>query len=149
MNAIQVDFEARLVNDPELRFTPNGTAVANIRVAASERTKDSTTGEWKDDNTVFLNCSIWREMGENTCEHLKQGDLVLISGKLRQRTYETKEGEKRTVTEVDVANIGKSLKWKEKKTGGTVKAASAYDDDSVPFLWISPPSHASWTPTLP
>jgi single-strand DNA-binding protein len=132
VSAIPLHFEARLVDDAELRFTPSGTAVANFRIAASERVKDESTGEWKDSDPVFLGCTAWRDMGENVCEHLRKGDLVLITGKLKQRTYETKEGEKRTVTEVDVSNIGKSLKWKDKGNGSR-KPARDYDDSQVPF----------------
>jgi single-strand DNA-binding protein len=100
-----------LTDDPELRFTPSGAAVANFTVASTPRTLDRQTNEWKDGDALFLRCSIWRQAAENVAESLTRGMRVIVSGRLRQRSYETKEGEKRTVVELDVEEIGPSLKY--------------------------------------
>ncbi|MFL6116844.1 MAG: single-stranded DNA-binding protein [Catenulispora sp.] len=100
-----------LTDDPELRFTPSGAAVANFTVASTPRTFDKQTNEWKDGDALFLRCSIWRQAAENVAESLTRGMRVVVSGRLRQRSYETKEGEKRTVVELDVEEIGPSLKY--------------------------------------
>ena len=99
-----------LTSDPELRFTPSGAAVANFTVASTPRTFDRQSNEWKDGDTLFLRCSIWREAAENVAESLQKGTRVLIQGNLRQRSYDTKEGEKRTVFELDVLEVGPSLR---------------------------------------
>jgi single-strand DNA-binding protein len=98
-----------LVNDPELRFTNSGQPVAQFRVASTPRIRDNQTGEWKDGDSLFLTCNVWRQMAENVAESLQRGMRVIVSGRLRQRSYETKEGEKRTVYEVEVDDIGPSL----------------------------------------
>jgi single-strand DNA-binding protein len=108
-----------LTDDPELRFTPSGAAVANFTIASTPRTMDSQTNEWKDGDALFLRCSIWRQAAENVAESLTRGMRVIASGRLRQRSYETKEGEKRTVVELDVEEIGPSLKY---ATAKVVKA---------------------------
>ena len=100
-----------LTDDPELRFTPSGAAVAKFRVASTPRTLDKATGEWKDGEALFLACSVWRQAAENVAESLQRGARVNVSGRLRQRSYETKEGEKRTVYEVEVDEIGPSLRY--------------------------------------
>jgi single-strand DNA-binding protein len=100
-----------LTDDPELRFTPSGAAVANFTVASTPRTLDRQTNEWKDGDALFLRCSIWRQAAENVAESLTRGMRVVVSGRLRQRSYETKEGEKRTVVELEVEEIGPSLKY--------------------------------------
>ncbi|OLE22541.1 MAG: single-stranded DNA-binding protein [Catenulispora sp. 13_1_20CM_3_70_7] len=100
-----------LTDDPELRFTPSGAAVANFTVASTPRTFDRQTNEWKDGDALFMRCSIWRQSAENVAESLTRGMRVIVSGRLRQRSYETKEGEKRTVVELDVEEIGPSLKY--------------------------------------
>ena len=97
--------------DPELRFTPSGAAVANFTVASTPRTLDKQTNEWKDGEALFLRCSIWRQAAENVAESLTRGTRVVVTGRLKQRSYETKEGEKRTVVELDVEEIGPSLKY--------------------------------------
>src|SRR5882762_4070421 len=99
-----------LTDDPELRFTPSGAAVANFTVASTPRTLDRQTNEWKDGDALFLRCSIWRQAAENVAESLTRGMRVIVSGRLRQRSYETKEGEKRTVYEVEVDDVGPSLR---------------------------------------
>jgi single-strand DNA-binding protein len=100
-----------LTADPELRFTPSGAAVANFRVASTPRTFDRQAGEWKDGEPLFLNCSIWRQAAENVAESLTRGMRVVVQGRLRQRSYETKEGEKRSVVEMEVDEIGPSLRY--------------------------------------
>jgi single-strand DNA-binding protein len=100
-----------LTADPELRFTPSGAAVANFTVASTPRTFDKNTNEWKDGEALFLRCSVWRQAAENVAESLTRGTAVIVQGRLKQRSYETKEGEKRTVYELDVDEIGPSLKW--------------------------------------
>src|SRR5579884_1131477 len=95
-----------LTDDPELRFTPSGAAVASFTVASTPRTFDRATNEWKDGDALFLRCSIWRQAAENVAESLQRGSRVIVTGRLRQRSFETKEGEKRTVVEVEVDEVG-------------------------------------------
>jgi single-strand DNA-binding protein len=100
-----------LTDDPELRFTPSGAAVAKFRIASTPRFLDKASGEWKDGEPLFLACNIWRQAAEHVAESLQRGARVIVSGRLRQRTYDTKEGEKRTVMELEVDEIGPSLKY--------------------------------------
>jgi len=100
-----------LTADPELRFTPSGAAVANFTVASTPRMFDRQTNEWKDGEALFLRCNIWREAAENVAESLTRGSRVIASGRLKQRSFETREGEKRTVVELEVDEIGPSLKY--------------------------------------
>ncbi|WP_428339838.1 single-stranded DNA-binding protein [Mycobacterium sp.] len=100
-----------LTADPELRFTPSGAAVANFTVASTPRTFDRQTNEWKDGEALFLRCNIWREAAENVAESLTRGARVIVSGRLKQRSFETREGEKRTVVELEVDEIGPSLRY--------------------------------------
>ncbi len=99
-----------LVDDPELRFTPSGQAVAKFRVASTPRFLDKQTNEWKDGESLFLTCNVWRQAAENVAESLQRGMRVIVQGRLKQRSYETKEGEKRTVFEVEVDEVGPSLR---------------------------------------
>jgi single-strand DNA-binding protein len=99
-----------LVDDPDLRFTPSGAAVANFRIASTPRTFDRQTNEWKDGDTLFMTCAVWRQAAENVAESLQRGMRVIVSGRLKARSYETREGEKRTVFEVDVDEVGPSLR---------------------------------------
>ncbi|MCX4639431.1 single-stranded DNA-binding protein [Streptomyces sp. RPA4-5] len=99
-----------LVDDPELRFTPSGAAVAKFRVASTPRTFDRQTNEWKDGESLFLTCSVWRQAAENVAESLTRGTRVVVQGRLKQRSYEDREGVKRTVYELDVEEVGASLK---------------------------------------
>ncbi|MET9348645.1 single-stranded DNA-binding protein [Streptomyces termitum] len=99
-----------LVDDPELRFTPSGAAVAKFRVASTPRTFDRQTNEWKDGESLFLTCSVWRQAAENVAESLQRGMRVVVQGRLKQRSYEDREGVKRTVFELDVEEVGPSLK---------------------------------------
>jgi single-strand DNA-binding protein len=99
-----------LTGDPELRFTPNGLAVAAFTVASSTRVLDRATNEWKDGDTLYMRCNVWRQYAENVAESLTKGTRVIVSGRLKQRSYETKEGEKRTVVELEVDDIGPALR---------------------------------------
>ncbi|MBM4489388.1 single-stranded DNA-binding protein [Rhodococcus hoagii] len=100
-----------LVADPELRFTPAGAAVANFTVASTPRTFDKQANEWKDGEALFMRCQVWREAAENVAESLSRGSRVIVTGKLKSRTFETREGEKRTVIELEVDEIGPSLRY--------------------------------------
>ncbi|MEO3776850.1 single-stranded DNA-binding protein [Micromonospora olivasterospora] len=100
-----------LTDDPELRFTPSGAAVAKFRVASTPRFMDKASGEWKDGEPLFLSCTVWRQAAEHVAESLQRGARVIVSGRLRQRSYETREGEKRTVIELEVDEIGPSLRY--------------------------------------
>ena len=100
-----------LTADPELRFTPSGAAVANFTVASTPRTFDRQSGEWKDGEALFLRCNIWRQAAENVAETLTRGARVIVQGRLKQRSFETREGEKRTVVELEVDEIGPSLRY--------------------------------------
>lgn len=104
-----------LTADPELRFTPSGAAVANFTVASTPRTFDRQSNEWKDGETLFMRCSIWRDAAENIAESLHRGTRVIVTGRLKSRSYETKEGEKRTVVELDVDEVGPSLRYASAK----------------------------------
>ena len=108
-----------LTADPELRFTPNGAAVANFTVASTPRTFDRQTNEWKDGDAMFLNCSVWRQYAENVAESLSKGTRVIVSGRLKSRSYETREGEKRTVFEIDVDEVGPALRYATAKVTRT------------------------------
>ena len=106
----QITIVGNLVGDPELRYTQTGQAVATFRVASTPRFRDNATGEWKDGDSLFLSCNVWRQAAENVAESLQRGSRVIVSGRLRQRSYETREGEKRTVYEVEVDDVGPSLR---------------------------------------
>jgi single-strand DNA-binding protein len=140
-----------LTDDPELRFTSSGAAVANFTVASTPRFFDKNTNDWKDGDALFLRCSIWRQAAENVAETLTKGARVIVQGRLKQRSYETREGEKRTVYELDVDEVGPSLKYATAKVakvtrggggggfgggGGAPAPASAPADDP----WASAPA---------
>jgi single-strand DNA-binding protein len=140
-----------LVDDPELRFTPSGAAVAKFRVASTPRFLDRQTNEWKDGESLFLTCNVWRQAAENTAETLQRGMRVIVQGRLKQRSYETKEGEKRTVFEVEVDEVGPSLRnatAKVSKTtrsggssGGSFGGSTGGDD---PWASAAPSGGDSW-----
>jgi single-strand DNA-binding protein len=108
---VTITVVGNLTEDPELRFTPSGAAVAKFRVASTPRFLDRQTNEWKDGEPLFLQCNAWRQMAENVAESLQRGARVVVTGRLRQRSYETREGEKRTVFELEVDEVGPSLKY--------------------------------------
>jgi single-strand DNA-binding protein len=124
----QITITGNLVDDPELRFTPAGQPVARFRVASTPRFRDNSTGEWKDGDSLFLTCNVWRQAAENTAESLTRGMRVIVSGRLRQRSYETKEGEKRTVYELEVDDVGPSLRSASAKVN---RAARSSGNDGV------------------
>jgi len=108
-----------ITGDPELRFTPSGAAVANFTVASTPRQFDRQSNEWKDGETLFMRCSVWRDAAENVAESLQRGTRVIVSGRLKSRSYETKEGEKRTVVEMEVDEVGPSLRYATAKVNKT------------------------------
>jgi len=114
-----------LTADPELRFTASGAAVANFTVASTPRTFDRASGEWKDGEALFLRCNIWRQPAENVAESLVRGSRVIVSGRLKQRSFETKEGEKRTVIELEVDEIGPSLRYATAKVNRAQRSDSS------------------------
>ena len=133
-----------LTTDPELRFTPSGAAVANFTVASTPRTFDRQSGEWKDGDALFMRCNVWRQAAENVAETLTRGARVVVQGRLRQRSFETREGEKRTVVELEVDEIGPSLRYATAKVnkasrsgggGGGFGGGGQADDP-----WASPPA---------
>jgi len=121
----QITVVGNLVSDPELRYTPTGVAVANFRIASTPRTFDRQSNEWKDGDSLFLTCNVWRQAAENVAESLQRGMRVVVQGRLHQRSYETREGEKRTVFEVEVDDVGPSLRnasakvTKSNRSGGS------------------------------
>ncbi len=139
-----------LTDDPELRFTPSGAAVAKFRVASTPRYLDRQTGEWRDGEPLFLTCNVWRQAAEHVAESLQRGTRVIVSGRLRQRSYETREGEKRTVFELEVDDIGPSLRYATAKVqkmsrssgGGGFGSSGAPADDP----WASATPAPATTP---
>ena len=133
-----------LVDDPELRFTPSGAAVAKFRIASTPRFLDKQTNEWKDGESLFLSCNVWRQAAENVAESLQRGMRVVVQGRLKQRSYETKEGEKRTVYEVEVDEVGPSLRnatakvVKTQRGGGGGGFGGAQQADNDPWASASP-----------
>ena len=135
-----------LTSDPELRWTPSGAAVANFTIASTPRTLDRQTQEWKDGEALFLRCNVWRQAAENVAETLTRGMRVMVQGRLKQRSFETREGEKRTVVELEVDEVGPSLRYakarvertssEEGSSGGSrsrPQATSAASTDEPPF----------------
>ena len=114
-----------ITGDPELRFTPSGAAVANFTVASTPRAFDRQSNEWKDGETLFMRCSVWRDAAENVAESLGRGTRVIVSGRLKSRSYETKEGEKRTVVEMEVDEVGPSLRYATAKVNKTQRGGSS------------------------
>jgi len=122
----QITIVGNLVGDPELRYTQTGQAVATFRVASTPRFRDNATGEWKDGDSLFLSCNVWRQAAENVAESLQRGSRVIVSGRLRQRSYETREGEKRTVYEVEVDDVGPSLRNASAKVTKSSRSGGGY-----------------------
>ena len=119
---INVTIVGNLTNDPELRFTPSGAAVASFTIASNSRYLDKTTNEWKDGEPVFMRCSVWRQYAENVAESLTRGTRVIVTGRLKQRSYETREGEKRTVVEMEVDDVGPALRTATAKVTKVARA---------------------------
>jgi single-strand DNA-binding protein len=122
----QITIVGNLVADPELRYTPSGQAVANFRVASTPKIRDNATGEWKDGDSLFLTCNVWRQAAENVAESLQRGMRVIVSGRLRQRSYETREGEKRVVFEVEADEVGPSLRYASAKVVKTNRSGGNF-----------------------
>jgi single-strand DNA-binding protein len=132
-----------LVDDPELRFTPSGAAVAKFRIASTPRFLDKQTNEWKDGESLFLTCNVWRQAAENVAESLQRGMRVIVQGRLKQRSYETKEGEKRTVYEIEADEVGPSLRNATAKVAKTTRGGGgggfgAGTPDNDPWASASP-----------
>jgi single-strand DNA-binding protein len=126
-----------LTADPDLRFTPAGAAVLNFTVASTPRIYDRESGEWKSGDTLFLRCSLWRQAAENAAGSLARGTRVIVQGRLRQRSFETKEGDKRTVVELDVDAIGPELRYASAKVSKVSRGSGTTADDG---LWQNPPA---------
>ena len=141
---IVINMVGNLTADPELRFTQSGAAVASFTVVCSSRRKNQQTDEWEDGDPTFLRCTAWRQMAENIAEGLKRGDRTMVQGILKQRSYETAEGVKRTVLEVTADEVGPSFKWKSgtvdrvQREGGQRQSRQAPPDDDP---WGSPPPY--------
>jgi single-strand DNA-binding protein len=134
----QITIVGNLVEDPNLRFTPSGQAVASFRIASTPRVYDRQSGEWKDGDSLFLTCNVWRQAAENVAESLQRGMRVIVQGRLKQRSYETREGEKRTVFEVEVDEVGPSLRSatakvnKTQRQGGGFGGGGGFDGGGAP-----------------
>jgi single-strand DNA-binding protein len=126
-----------LTDDPELRFTPSGAAVANFTVASTPRFFDKQTNEWKDGDALFLRCSVWRQYAENVAESLTRGSRVIVQGRLKQRSYETREGEKRTVVECEVDEIGPALRYATAKVSKVSRSGGGSGDSGAADPWSS------------
>jgi single-strand DNA-binding protein len=136
MNETTLTITGSLTADPELRFTPNGIAVANFTVASNARRFDKATNGYVDVEPIFLRCTAWRTLAENTAESLTRGTRVIVTGTLRSNSYETREGDKRTSLELTVTELGASLLWataKITKTDRTSAAPASTADDEPPF----------------
>jgi single-strand DNA-binding protein len=127
---IVVTVVGNLTNDPELRFTPSGAAVASFTVASSSRYLDKASNEWKDSEPVYLRCSVWRQYAENVAESLTKGTRVIVTGRLKQRSYETREGEKRTVMEVEVDDVGPALRYATAKVNRVQRQGGGFGSDA-------------------
>lgn len=138
---VTVTVVGNLTGDPELRFTPNGQAVASFTVASTTRVLDRTSNEWKDGDTLFLRCSVWRQYAENVAESLTKGTRVLVTGRLKQRSYETKEGEKRTVVEMEVDDVGPALR---NATAKVARVASTGGNSGFSGGGASAPADDPW-----
>ena len=146
-----------LVDDPELRFTPNGQAVAKFRIASTPRFMDKATNEWKDGESLFLTCNVWRQAAENCAESLTRGMRVIVQGRLKQRSYETKEGEKRTVFEVEVDEVGPSLRSATAKVikasrgpgGGGFGGSGSGGGSGSEDPWATPPASGGFSDEPP
>ena len=141
---INVTVVGNLTNDPELRFTPSGAAVASFTVAASSRYLDKATNEWKDSDPVFMRCSVWRQYAENVAESLQKGMRVIVQGRLKQRSYETREGEKRTVVKMEVDDVGPALRYATAKVTRTQRGDSGFGGGSGSGGADAAPADAPW-----
>ena len=129
-----------LTGDPELRYTPSGAAVASFRVASTPRQYNAQTSQWEDGEGLFLTCNVWRDQAENIAESLSRGMRVIVTGNLKQRSYETREGEKRTVYEVEVDDVGPSLKWATARVERTNRSSGGRGTGTAPQAGYGAPS---------
>ena len=141
---INVTIVGNLTNDPELRFTPSGAAVASFTVASTPRVLDKATNEWKDGEALFMRCSVWRQYAENVAESLTKGSRVIVTGRLKQRSYETREGEKRTVVEMDVDEVGPALKYATAKVNKVSRGGGGFGDSGASASTSSGSSDDPW-----
>ena len=141
-NETVITIVGNLTGDPELRFTPSGSAVANLTIASTPKSFDKQTNEFKDGETLFMRCSVWREAAENVAETLTKGTRVIAQGRLKQRSYETTEGEKRTVVEMEIDEIGPSLRWASAKVTRTQRNDKPAQTQNAPtnHPWGKPTS---------
>ena len=143
-NDVTICITGNLVDDPILRFTPSGAAVANFTIASTPRAFDKQSNEWKDGDTMFLNCSVWRQAAENVAESLTKGTRVIVQGRLKSRSYDDRDGNKRTVFEVDVDEVGPSLRYATavvtRATGGAIQSAPRQPAGRTPAAdpWAQP-----------
>lgn len=138
----QLTLVGNLVDDPELRFTNSGAAVTNFRVASTPRTFDRASGEWRDGESMFLSCTVWKQYAENVAETLQRGMRVIVQGRLKQRSYETREGEKRTVFEIDVEEVGPALRYATAKV--TKNLPSRHHNSGGFGGYQPPPAEERW-----
>src|SRR2546423_15723772 len=137
MSENTVTLVGNLTDDPELRFTAQGAAVANFRIAVSKRIRDPQTNEWKDGDTSFFRVNVWRQLAENVAESLARGTRVIVTGTLKMRQWETQEGEKRSVVEVEASEVGPSLKWATAKMEKTSRQSGGQAASSAVCDWVS------------
>lgn len=123
---IVITVVGNLTNDPELRFTPSGAAVASFTIASNSRYLDKNTNEWKDAEPIYMRCSVWRQYAENVAESLTKGTRIIATGRLKQRSYETREGEKRTVMEMEVDDVGPALRYATAKVNRTQREGGGF-----------------------
>lgn len=155
----QITIIGNLTNAPELRFTPSGAAVANFTVASTPRTFDKDNNEWKDGDAMFLNCSVWKQYAEHVAESLEKGSRVIVQGRLKSRSYETREGEKRTVMELDVDEVGPALRYATAKVtrsssgGGGGQSRAPQGQQAAQDPWANQPARGGqsdpWAQTKP
>ena len=142
---VQITVVGNLTGDPELRFTPSGAAVANFTVASTTRILDKQTNEWKDGDTVFLRCNVWRQYAENVAESLTRGMRVMVTGRLKVRQYETRDGGKGTSVECEVDDVGPVLKYATAKVTKVARSGGGFGGDSGP----SAPADDPWASSSP
>lgn len=140
---INVTVIGSLVGDPELRYTPSGAAVINFTVASNPRTFDRQSGEWKDGEPTFLRCNLWRQAAEHAAESLSRGHRVIVVGRLRQRNFEDRDGNKRTVMELEVDEVGPSLKWATVKVAKASRSSGSDGSAAQDDPWSTAPAGAS------
>jgi single-strand DNA-binding protein len=140
MNEIHTTVVGNLTADPELRYTPTGDAVANFTVASTPRVYDRASGEWRDGDPVFLRCSLWRQPAENMVASLRRGDRVVVTGRLRQRSWETDAGDKRYSLELDTSEVGASVAFRQVRPMRVERTRAATADDTATAAADEPPS---------